>query len=487
MPDAQFPTDGDDGNGNQPRRAGLRLRDAEAVATTRRDMFGDGSLLDALAGAPPAPADTQGPPDPPPPEPLNGLPPADAAEATEAAKVAEAVEPAEMAEPTEGPEQRDPAPEPHFSNPASSPFAQVPESLDSIIDSFAAEPTSQDGNQPGPVDAPDEDLPASQLDPVDSGPAADGQASIAALRPMAVSSIFDSLDAADPPAEGGPPDDDGLPPPEVAGLDMSMLGGPLPQGALRRDVESDAEPPQAASEDEVAASAEVEAPPDDSIASDALPADAAAPVEGLDSLPFPDMSAAPAYPEPQDAAGDLGPPVPPPFPEIPATPLFHEPFEPARALQYPDPAAPQQSPEPIESVVTPAEELESGRYDRYEPRATASFREAEAAAQPMFDAAAKIAAEASLTADALDNLNRLLGQNEPGMAEQPRRPGYDSAPPNLLDDPAQFTLAQRAPLMPLPVPPEVGRGKGVYLLGFLTGLGLSLMAGVALYLLITMG
>ena len=43
------------------------------------------------------------------------------------------------------------------------------------------------------------------------------------------------------------------------------------------------------------------------------------------------------------------------------------------------------------------------------------------------------------------------------------------------------------PLMPLPVAPDAEQGKGIYLLGFLTGLGLSLMAGVALYFLIATG
>jgi hypothetical protein len=39
----------------------------------------------------------------------------------------------------------------------------------------------------------------------------------------------------------------------------------------------------------------------------------------------------------------------------------------------------------------------------------------------------------------------------------------------------------------MPVPPRHARSKSIYLLGFLTGLGLSLMAGVALYLLINVG
>jgi hypothetical protein len=41
-----------------------------------------------------------------------------------------------------------------------------------------------------------------------------------------------------------------------------------------------------------------------------------------------------------------------------------------------------------------------------------------------------------------------------------------------------------APLLPLPVPPQRASSRGVYLLGFLTGLALSLMAGVVLYFFI---
>jgi hypothetical protein len=58
---------------------------------------------------------------------------------------------------------------------------------------------------------------------------------------------------------------------------------------------------------------------------------------------------------------------------------------------------------------------------------------------------------------------------------------------NLFGDPAQFAIRERVPLLPLPVPPERTRVKGIYLMGFLTGLALSLMAGLALYLLINMG
>ena len=40
--------------------------------------------------------------------------------------------------------------------------------------------------------------------------------------------------------------------------------------------------------------------------------------------------------------------------------------------------------------------------------------------------------------------------------------------------------------MPMPVPPESGRYRGIYALGFLTGIGLAVMAGAALYVLINL-
>ena len=51
MQDAQFPPDADDAKRDPARRSSLRLSDAEAVATIRRDMFGDGSLQQALAAS----------------------------------------------------------------------------------------------------------------------------------------------------------------------------------------------------------------------------------------------------------------------------------------------------------------------------------------------------------------------------------------------------------------------------------------------------
>jgi hypothetical protein len=116
----------------------------------------------------------------------------------------------------------------------------------------------------------------------------------------------------------------------------------------------------------------------------------------------------------------------------------------------------------------------------------------EAAARPMFDAASKIDAEAQATADALDNLKRLLAHTAPGLQEPAEPSAYGSAAGqtrrNLQGDPMLFPSDGPAALipmpMPMPVPPEAGRHRGIYVLGFLTGIGLAVMAGIALYVLI---
>src|SRR5262245_32876419 len=64
MEDAHLPPDAndgkDDGKGDQARRAGRRLSDTETVASTRRDMFGDGPLIDVVALPQQGPDPTQG-------------------------------------------------------------------------------------------------------------------------------------------------------------------------------------------------------------------------------------------------------------------------------------------------------------------------------------------------------------------------------------------------------------------------------------------
>lgn len=129
---------------------------------------------------------------------------------------------------------------------------------------------------------------------------------------------------------------------------------------------------------------------------------------------------------------------------------------------------------------------------------------------PLFDAAAKIAAEASATAEALENLKRLLGHTMPRpepmettyprdrsserivSADPPadglrlRMQGMQPEPPPFIGgyEPATFGGYEPAPLLPLPVSAPRSSGRGVYLLGFLTGLALSLAAGGVLYFFI---
>jgi hypothetical protein len=53
-----------------------------------------------------------------------------------------------------------------------------------------------------------------------------------------------------------------------------------------------------------------------------------------------------------------------------------------------------------------------------------------------------------------------------------------------MDTATAFAPGTAPPLLPLPIPREQGGARSVYVLGFLTGIGLSLMAGIALYVLI---
>jgi hypothetical protein len=53
----------------------------------------------------------------------------------------------------------------------------------------------------------------------------------------------------------------------------------------------------------------------------------------------------------------------------------------------------------------------------------------------------------------------------------------------LEPEPPSFALHEPAPLLPLPMPTQRSR-RSVYMLGFLTGLALSLMAGAVLFFFI---
>jgi hypothetical protein len=208
---------------------------------------------------------------------------------------------------------------------------------------------------------------------------------------------------------------------------------------------------------------------DDGLAAPPAPTPSRGPLRLVSSGPYPDLP--PRWPpaEPPEAMDA------PPEPGLPEMPSFAEPREPA--FVAPLTRAP---------LSVPAEVAYSPPH--LEPLVTTVVPEPEEdAARPMYEANVRIAAEASATAEALDNLKHLLGHDAPGMerpVEQPiRPPGLAGPPLNLLGEPTQFNLHERAPMLPLPVPPERTRVKGVYLLGFLTGLGLALVAGIALYLL----
>jgi hypothetical protein len=466
MPDAQPPPDAEDGNGDQPRRSGLKLRDAETVAATRRDMFGDGSLLDTLAGSPPAseeagadpegladagppataaaePGDESSPPDTSVPAPP---PSADAAAGTEPG-----APDASGRDEASTPQPDDEAPS-RFANPASSPFAQVPQSLDSIIDSFAAEPSSN--HTAGAEAEPADFVPPH---PTGFGRVPPGGAPGA----MAVSSIFDRLGPGEPPAEE-----------ELPASATPPFGASSPDIPMPVVPSQDGQPDAAWTEHEPA------------------PALSEVPPETEDGADGPEVAA--------EAAGV-------PFPAEPADPPpFPEPSEEGAGLpRYAEPPALRPFPESIESPSTPGslDPPEASNVLQYPGAGTRSPFDLpdEDAGRPMPDAAAQIAAEATATAEALDHLKRLLAQNAPGGsvpgADGPIQPGdFDSAPRrtagasyNLRVDAAPFVFDGRTPLLPLPMPPERTRVKRIYLLGFLTGLALSLMAGIALYVLITMG
>ncbi|HEY1244006.1 MAG TPA: hypothetical protein VGF29_04155 [Hyphomicrobiaceae bacterium] len=465
MQDAQSPPDTDAGSGEQPRRATLKLRDAETVAATRRDMFGDGSLIDSLGGSPQAADEAQsepgaGAPEAGPQEP--GLSESAPPEAGARAPDLPVHQPlpdasADVAPPApETPPERDAGSrdadekadrsgdgreEPRFANPAASPFAQVPQSLDSIIDSFAAEPSLQPPQAPAP-------------DPAEIGgsPPADGVPPDRARAPRAVSSIFDGLGPAEPAAE----DDD-------------PAGRALPFGTVSPDIPMPAPPHEATpaagwpDDDLVPASGERGLAVNDLVS---LGLDSHARVGGsaaADSPEEPELPAVPADPEP--AALEV------------ALPRY---AEPPAMRPFPDAIEPPDTPSPIEPIVTAAAGADPEPAERLRYMGAS-----DEPPQPMFDAAAKIAAEANATAEALDHLKRLLVENVP--VGEPVRSAADAGPLNLLGDPAQFAIRERVPMLPLPVPPERTRVKGIYLMGFLTGLALSLMAGFVLYLLINMG
>jgi hypothetical protein len=533
MQDAQVPTDPEDGASDQPRRAGIRLRDTEAVATARRDMFGDGSLLDTLAGPPPAPENAEGPAADP------AAPAQPAAPSQPEAAEGQVADPAQHAAPAEAASAE--APEPALGP------ADAAQSLDAIIDSFPAE-------RPGGGDEADAAGPSPGAPPVAVTPS------------MGIASLFDSLGGVGPPVDDASPVEEPPPPGAPAlELDMSMLEirvparptlfpesdaptlaapadvPPLPVGpdsqpheVQAHEVQADvshadlARADLARADEGQAGEPQADGPDLDmsmlerSPARPVLQAESdpyelyggyALPAEGEvqpDRVPTYDAAA-----EPDAPASDAGWVAPPPFPERPdevagggpysELPVLLDLVEPRKAVSPP----PFIEPLVLPGLAEAAEPETAPGYDPgyEEPMAAPAFRghsepadargapeplvmpgysePDESAARPMFDAAYKIEAEAQATADALDNLKRMLGHTDPGQQE-PIGPaaGQGHMRLNLHGDPTAFPSPPTMMPMPMPEPPERRRTSSIYLLGFLTGLGLSLMAGIALYVLI---
>jgi hypothetical protein len=534
MQDAQVPTESEDEASDAPRRASLRLRDAEVVATARRDMFGDGSLLDTLAGPPSAPEATENPADPvvptqpaepSPPEKYGGGAEADAAQRPD---LAEAAAPA-----------------------GSVPFADVAQPIDAIIDSFPPEPAARPPQEVGVIDveavavgpsrmsslfdslgniAPraGEAQPAEEPPP-SSASAPDLDMSMLEVRPPALQALglesgsHEAIPLGNPPplaldprpeadevqaeaielvpVEAQQVESDGVRAGQLE-LDMSMLELRVP---VRPVLQPESEPHAGA-----APNGAPPAPMDPEL--QAHPVESAAVQPGELDLDMAMLERPPARPvlqpdgDPSGASPPRGDPSRPAGSESRADGAFAQALgEPSAAdvalsLQTLDTAAPSSgaadtvpySGEPpqagnaqpfIEPLVMSAFADPSGPGRHGEPLAMSAHPEtADSGAQPMFDAAAKIAAEAQATAEALDNLKSLL-QGPPGLEDPTRPPGQGHVQLNLHGDAIPFPPGRPPALMPMPVQ-ERSRAKGIYVLGFLTGLGLSLMAGIALYILI---
>jgi hypothetical protein len=499
MDDAQVPADGEEKG--EARRPGRRLSDAETVAATRRDMFGDGSLLDTLAGSPAA---LQNPEDVP------AAPPADPADTP--------VPDATSVEGHGDPGGVDPFPPGQL--------ASFPQSLDDIIDSFPTEPSARETDGPDTRGASSGFLPPPRLTAMDHGLGTGGLASDPPLAAppgrMDVSAIFNTLgpleahdgethlraeavlspgdEGAAGPPQAAPDQEDGSHGDTETGTSAQVLTladapvlqplmlPPMPQipGPPHPESEgmpplSDADMPQFAEplrRGGIPPFSEPPAYPEDAVGEEAYPGPEgpegmpqfAAPLKIGGAAPFADP---PTFSDDEVYAAD------------PATEGFSEP-----ATEVSD-APPYAEPPELPPTTTTLEVQEPPEVAPPSPppllHATVGT-DAEAAAAPMFDAAAKIAAEASATAEALDNLNRLLTQNVPDAdATQPRPLRRGPAQMHFHPDPAPYAPSPPAPIVPFPVPREHGRGRSIYLLGFLTGLGLSLMAGIALYVLINTG
>jgi hypothetical protein len=515
MDDAQVPADSDDKG--EARRPARRLSDAETVAATRRDMFGDGSLLDTLAGSVAAP------------EAPNGV-----ADAPAAAPANPAGPSAALADEHGDPGFADPFPPGQL--------ASFPQSLDDIIDAFPTGPSARNaegsdlqGPSPSPSPSPSPRtssgfLPPPRLTAMDQGLGSGGRASDppfgAASERSDVSSIFNSLSPLDGHGEplqaaaeaipalietAGTPQtaqnvgefrgdsaagDTPEAPSGMAPTLATLMLPPTPQipGPPHPETEgmpqfSDADMPQFAEPLRIGGAPPFAEPPqypEDASSAQAYPEDMpqfAEPLRIGGAAPYAET---PAYPEDPGIA---------PY-AVPVTDVYAVPVTEGYALpvaEAPD-VLPYAEPPVLPPFVTSADATPGIAAPPLPPPLVHSTAgsEAETAVAPMFDAAAKIAAEASATAEALENLKRMLGQHvaDAAATPQPQQPPplprrYAQA--HFRPDPEPYAASAGALLMPMPVAPRHARSKSIYLLGFLTGLGLSLMAGVALYLLINVG
>jgi hypothetical protein len=502
MDDAQVPADSDDKG--EARRPARRLSDAETVAATRRDMFGDGSLLDTLAGSEAAPQIPNGVADAPVAAPANPPGPA-----------------AALAEEHGDPGFADPFPPGQL--------ASFPQSLDDIIDAFptgSSARSADDSDPRGTTSTMSSGfLPPPRLTAMDHGLGSGGRTSDLSLGAASgrsdVSAIFNSL---------SPLDEHGEPQQPVAEVVPALETAGPPQ--IARDMTA-----QDATAQDTTAKDIGEFPGDGAVGG--TPATPSGMVPTLATLMLPPVPQIPGPPHPETEGmppfsdadmpqfaeplriGGAAPfPEPSPYPEDASSeqahpegmPQFAEPLRIGGAAPYAETPAYLEDPVVIEPYAVPVTEV-SDVLPYAEPPVLPPFvtsaepeiapplppplvhstagSEAETAVAPMFDAAAKIAAEANATAEALENLKRMLGQNVADAATpQPPQPpplprGYAQA--HFRPDPEPYAASERALLMPMPVAPRHARSKSIYLLGFLTGLGLSLMAGVALYLLINVG
>jgi hypothetical protein len=615
MDDSQSPPDAENRKGDSARRASLRLRDAEVVATIRRDMFGDGSLLDAPADPPQRAEEDQG---------LTSN-----AEASAGSAQPQPADRPQVAGADGLPPQTYAAGGPDTAGPpvqAAAPERAQP--LDAIIDSFPADPQSQTaGRQAGsasdraPTAGPERRQVSAIFEGLESPPpnaseaagvvppltdsplermarrpgAAAGAASgeeaadafapkpsaasmlrlgvplfyqPSALPPMPVPSDWPAMPEAGADMAGdGPRFDDekpsrpDQPPARADAQEWPPLSGARTDGAHTAATEpapfpeptdwppmaplAGAEAPQAPPEQPASLDQPADQPPERSGGVEPYPepigwppfpeppgTQAAAghaaeleppslvrapePLAGASASPFPAPPEWPPFPEAPGAEAGLSPPKPaglPPYIELPAHPERSEeqpgPLGPAAFTEPPPYAAPPSfTPPPGPFPDTPETFAEAQPFARprglpaFDNRAATALREAprfhgleaDTDARASADATAKIAAEANATAQALDNLQRLLNKTISPAAPppQPVRPRAQPRRPHTAgfhlpqNDPMSFAQ-EMAPMLPLPVPPPERSNRNVYLLGFLTGLVLSVMAGAALYFLINAG